>query len=160
MLRWSIELPSPTATLQFGKCLAEQLSPGTILLLKGTLGAGKTTLIQGLGLGLAIDSAIISPTFSLIQEYPEGRIPLYHLDLYRLDPHEVDDLYLDNYFEGIDVPLGITAIEWSERLLEIPPQYLSLELVITPEDTRRITLEAINYNPNLDFSHGQDFLVE
>ena len=82
------------------------LPPDTILLLKGDLGAGKTTLVQGIGIGggLGITDAIVSPTFTLINEYPEGRLPLYHLDLYRLEPAEVRSLYLEKYWEGRNFP--------------------------------------------------------
>lgn len=98
------------ATQNLGRQLGKSLPPGTILLLKGDLGAGKTTLVQGIGEGLGITDAIVSPTFTLINEYPEGRIPLYHLDLYRLEPSEVRSLYLEQYWEGREFPLGIVAI--------------------------------------------------
>ena len=116
------------ATQNLGKQLGKSLPPGTILLLKGDLGAGKTTLVQGIGEGLGITDAIVSPTFTLINEYPEGRIPLYHLDLYRLEPAEVRSLYLENYWEGQEFPLGLVAIEWPERLPLKPDRYLQIEL--------------------------------
>ena len=79
-------LPDATATFELGVCFGKHLQPGHILLLNGDLGAGKTTLIQGLGSGLGITDPIVSPTFTLLCEYLEGRIPLYHFDLYRLEP--------------------------------------------------------------------------
>ena len=92
-------LTSGEATQNLGRQLGKSLPPGSILLLKGDLGAGKTTLVQGIGEGLGITDAIVSPTFTLINEYPEGRVPLYHLDLYRLEPAEVRSLYLEQYWD-------------------------------------------------------------
>lgn len=124
----SIFLPTLESTQKLGLALGRSLKAGSILMMEGDLGAGKTTLIQSLGAGLGIEDAIVSPTFTLINEYHEGRIPLYHLDLYRLQAEHVSGLYLENYFEGIEVPLGIVAIEWSERLPELPESYLKIQL--------------------------------
>jgi tRNA threonylcarbamoyladenosine biosynthesis protein TsaE len=124
----NLNLPTLKHTLDLGKQLGRLLSAGTILLLEGDLGAGKTTLIQGLGAGLGITDAIVSPTFALIHEYPEGRIPLYHFDLYRLTSAEVHDLHPEHYWLGLEAPLGITAIEWPQRLSDEPENYLSIEL--------------------------------
>ncbi len=115
-------------TLNLGKQLGHWVAAGTILFLKGDLGAGKTTLIQGLGAGLGITDAIVSPTFALLHEYPEGRIPLYHFDLYRLSPTEAHDLHPEHYWLGLEAPLGITAVEWSQRLTVLPENYLNIEL--------------------------------
>ncbi|MEY2985506.1 MAG: tRNA threonylcarbamoyladenosine biosynthesis protein TsaE, partial [Cyanobacteriota bacterium] len=86
----TVTLPTPAATQAWGKVLGETFLPGSVVLLQGNLGAGKTSLVQGIGLGLGIDEPIVSPTFTLINEYYDGRVPLYHLDLYRLAPEEVD----------------------------------------------------------------------
>jgi tRNA threonylcarbamoyladenosine biosynthesis protein TsaE len=134
-------LTSGEATQNLGKQLGQSLPPGTILLLKGDLGAGKTTLVQGIGEGLGITDAIVSPTFTLINEYPEGRIPLYHLDLYRLEPEEVRSLYLEQYWEGREFPLGIVAIEWPERLPSKPDRYLEINLKHREDQGRQIILE-------------------
>lgn len=107
-------------------------------MLEGDLGSGKTTLVQSIGEGLGITDTIASPTFALIHEYPEGRIPLYHLDLYRLEPLEVNELHLETYWEGIEVPPGIVAIEWPDRLLDWPDNYLHLLLTYVDEG-REIT---------------------
>ena len=138
-----ISLPDALATKYLGQKLGEILPAGTVILLKGDLGAGKTTLVQGIGWGLGIKESILSPTFSLICEYLGGRVPLYHLDLYRLEGAEVDNLYLENYWEGIEVELGITAIEWPERLTYNPPTYLDLELVYLSDHSREAILEGI-----------------
>ncbi len=109
-------------------------------MLEGDLGAGKTTLVQGIGEGLGIIDPIVSPTFTLINEYREGRIPLYHLDLYRLEPTEVTALNLETYWEGIEVPLGIVAIEWAERLQYKPLNFLSIYLTYSSDNGRQAEL--------------------
>jgi tRNA threonylcarbamoyladenosine biosynthesis protein TsaE len=104
---------SETETAAAGRDLAARVHPGDVVLLTGDLGAGKTAFVRGLAEGLGIDaSEVTSPTFTLIQEYSGGRLPLFHVDLYRLKPIEVDDLGLDELTsEG-----GVTAIEWPDRL--------------------------------------------
>ncbi len=126
-------------THALGFCLGKILPPGSILMLEGDLGSGKTALVQSIGLGLGIADAIASPTFALIHEYPEGRIPLYHFDLYRLSRPEVNELHLETYWDGMEVPLGIVAIEWPERLAVWPEDYLHIVLTYT-EKGRQITL--------------------
>jgi tRNA threonylcarbamoyladenosine biosynthesis protein TsaE len=125
------------ATRVLGRSLGQSLPSGSVILLEGDLGSGKTTLIQGLGEGLGITEPIVSPTFTLINEYTEGRLPLYHLDLYRLQPEEVTALHLEIYWEGIDVPLGIVAIEWAERL-QRPSSYLNICLTVDSLYTGRL----------------------
>jgi tRNA threonylcarbamoyladenosine biosynthesis protein TsaE len=122
----SFPLPTVKATRQLGIALGRSLPPGTVILLEGDLGSGKTTLVQGIGEGLGISNAIVSPTFTLISEYSDGRIPLYHLDLYRLSPNEVGSLYPEMYWEGQEYPPGITAIEWADRLPYCPDDYLKI----------------------------------
>src|SRR5918993_1752496 len=104
---------SEQETAAVARDLAASLSPGDVLLLSGNLGAGKTAFVRGLAEGLGIDpDEVTSPTFTLIQEYSGGRVPLFHVDLYRLKSIEVDDLGLDDLtMEG-----GVTAIEWPDRL--------------------------------------------
>jgi tRNA threonylcarbamoyladenosine biosynthesis protein TsaE len=134
----AIPLPNPQATKELGFRLGQCLPAGIVLLLNGELGAGKTTLVQGLGKGLGIQEAIASPTFALIDEYSEGRLPLYHIDLYRLSPAEVADLHLECYWDGREYPLGIAAIEWAVRLPELPPIFLEIDLQYRGD--RRIAL--------------------
>ncbi|MEB3224829.1 MAG: tRNA (adenosine(37)-N6)-threonylcarbamoyltransferase complex ATPase subunit type 1 TsaE [Synechococcus sp.] len=131
------------ATQAFGVKLGQILPANTVILLKGDLGAGKTTLTQGIGLGLGITEAIASPTFTLVNEYHNGRIPLYHLDLYRLEPEQVDSLYPETYWEGEECDPGITVIEWSERLPYLPESYYQIELSHTKNDQRQATLSAV-----------------
>lgn len=135
-----LSLPDADATYSLGKALGNSLPAGSVLLLEGDLGAGKTTLVQGIGKGLGITDPIVSPTFTLINEYTEGRLPLYHLDLYRLQPAEVSTLNLETYWEGLEVPVGIVAIEWAERLEYQPPSYLRLRLTYQTEIGRQAEL--------------------
>ncbi|HIK37668.1 MAG: tRNA (adenosine(37)-N6)-threonylcarbamoyltransferase complex ATPase subunit type 1 TsaE [Geminocystis sp.] len=135
-----IILPDEEATKQLGRRLASQLTPNSVLLLQGDLGAGKTTLVQGLGQALGITEPILSPTFTLINEYPEARIPLYHVDLYRLTPDQVQLLHLENYWQAIDVPPGITAIEWANLLPQLPPHYYLVTLQILHDFSRKASI--------------------
>ncbi|MBD1923884.1 tRNA (adenosine(37)-N6)-threonylcarbamoyltransferase complex ATPase subunit type 1 TsaE [Microcoleus sp. FACHB-831] len=123
-----IFLPDDSSTRSLGISLGRSLPAGSVILLEGDLGAGKTTLVGGIGEGLGILDPIVSPTFTLINEYLEGRIPLYHLDLYRLEPQEAQALQLENYWEGVEVMPGIVAIEWPERLPYKPDSYLQVQL--------------------------------
>jgi tRNA threonylcarbamoyladenosine biosynthesis protein TsaE len=131
-----VNLPDAAATQALGVELGNSLSAGSVILLMGELGSGKTTLVQGLAQGLGILDPIVSPTFTIINEYFSGRLPLYHLDLYRLDTAEVDELNLDTYWLGIETEPGIMAIEWAERLSYLPPEYLHVELTYDRNDGR------------------------
>jgi tRNA threonylcarbamoyladenosine biosynthesis protein TsaE len=146
----TLNLPDADATAQLGQALGRSLPVGTILLLQGNLGSGKTTLVQGLGQSLGIVEPIVSPTFTLISEYLEGRIPLYHLDLYRLDPIEVKALHLESYWEGLEFPLGVVAIEWAERLPDLPPEYLQIELVPSEQGGRLAHLSILSCTANAE----------
>ena len=98
------------------------------MLLQGELGTGKTTLVQGLGAGLGIADLVTSPTFAIAHEYLESRVPLYHFDLYRLQPEEIARLHLELYWQGEEVESGIVAIEWAEKLRDRPENYLQIQL--------------------------------
>lgn len=122
--------------IAYGNRLGQELQAGDILVLTGNLGAGKTTLTKGIAKGLDIHQMIKSPTYTIVREY-EGRLPLYHLDVYRIgnDPDSID---LDDFLYGD----GVTVIEWGE-LLETDLLDDYLEVVITPSgDGREITLHA------------------
>ena len=137
-------LPNAEATRGLGRILGRSLSAGTVILLVGDLGSGKTTLVQGLGEGLGIVATIDSPTFTLINEYLDGRLPLYHVDLYRLQTPEAASLYLEAYWEGVEFPLGIMAIEWAERLPYPPDKPLQISLKYGTEAGRQVVLTASN----------------
>jgi tRNA threonylcarbamoyladenosine biosynthesis protein TsaE len=138
----TLTLQTLKQTQALGQTLGTCLSAGTLLLLEGDLGTGKTSLIQGLGVGLGITDLIVSPTFALVHEYNEGRLPLYHLDLYRLTPTEVDQLHPETYWLGLETLLGITAIEWPDRLAHWPVHHLYLKLHYAPQG--RIATLAIS----------------
>ena len=115
---FTLQLPDAAATHALGVQLGRVLPAGTVLLLNGDLGSGKTSLVQGLGAGLGIVETVDSPTFTLVNEYLSGRLPLYHMDLYRLSAADTSQLALDNYWDEQEVEPGIVAIEWAERLPE------------------------------------------
>jgi len=137
----SLDLLDSEATKSLGQSLGKSLPAGSVILLEGDLGAGKTTLVQGIGQGLGIEDLIVSPTFTLICEYLEGRLPLYHLDLYRLEPEQVKSLHIESYWEGQEVTPGVLVIEWSDRLPYLPPHsYLHIHLSYTSDFTRKAVL--------------------
>ena len=123
-------------TMELGASLAELLAPGSVVLLEGELGAGKTAFVRGLAIGLgAPEEDVSSPTFTLVQEY-RGRLPLLHADLYRLSGDEADDLGLDEL--GRD---GIVAIEWAAKLPRKPAGAVEVLIEDLGGDRRRITIE-------------------
>jgi tRNA threonylcarbamoyladenosine biosynthesis protein TsaE len=106
---------SPSDTLKIGAEWGRSVAPGLIVGMVGDLGAGKTQLVKGIAQGLGVTERVASPTFTLVHEYTSGRLPLYHLDLYRLDkPSEITAAGLDEY---LDKPEGVTVIEWVDRWL-------------------------------------------
>lgn len=128
---------SEAETAAAGRALAEQLHAGDIILLTGDLGAGKTAFVRGLAEGLGIDTTqVSSPTFTLIQEYRGGRLKLYHVDLYRLTPREVDDLGLDELIDDG----GVVAVEWPDRWTDPPKETFRLEIRNKGDDEREIRL--------------------
>jgi len=121
----TITVTSPEATMQIGEQLGQLVQPGDLLLLDGDLGAGKTTLTKGLAKGLGIIGNVKSPTFTLIREYRQGRVPLYHMDVYRLEDGGAEDLGLDEYFDGD----GVSVVEWSELIADLlPANYLRVAI--------------------------------
>ena len=126
-------------TGDIGERLAGTLRPGDVVLLYGELGAGKTAFVRGLarGLGAPADE-VSSPTFTLIQEYA-GRIPLYHVDLYRLEPREIPDLGLDELVLGD----GVVAIEWADRWPGRPDAAVEVTIEHRGEDTRAVRIARL-----------------
>ena len=126
-------------TSRVGELLARTLRPGDVVLLYGELGAGKTAFVRGLARGLGADPEdVSSPTFTLIQEYA-GRIPLYHVDLYRLEPREIPDLGLDDLVLGN----GVVAIEWADRWPGRPDAAVEVTIEHAGEDGRSIRVSRI-----------------
>ncbi|WP_136806355.1 tRNA (adenosine(37)-N6)-threonylcarbamoyltransferase complex ATPase subunit type 1 TsaE [Desulfosediminicola flagellatus] len=134
-----IDLSNLEETERFGIAIGKLASPGDVLCLDGDLGAGKTTLTQAIAVGLEVPGEyyVTSPSFAIFHEYP-GRLPLYHMDFYRLgDYTEVEDLGFDEYF----YLSGITVIEWSERAMELlPDTSLKINLAVVTEMKRKLTL--------------------
>jgi tRNA threonylcarbamoyladenosine biosynthesis protein TsaE len=129
---------SESETADAGRRLARTLGAGSVILLFGDLGAGKTAFVRGLAEGLGVPpDEVSSPTFTLVQEYRGGRVPLFHADLYRLnDPREIDDLGLDEIAED-----GILAIEWAEKLPRPPRNATIVRIAHGDGDTRDMTIE-------------------
>jgi tRNA threonylcarbamoyladenosine biosynthesis protein TsaE len=116
---------------------AVALVPGAVLLLSGDLGAGKTAFVRGLAEGLGIDpDQVTSPTFTLVHEYRGGRLPLVHVDLYRLDAAELDEIGLDSDLAG----RGVVAVEWAERLTRSPHGASRIGITDEGNDTRVIEI--------------------
>jgi len=136
-----MSLDSVKKTLEFGERLAHTLQGGDVLALTGDLGAGKTLITRGIALGLGITAEqVTSPTFTLIQTY-EGRLPLIHVDLYRLEnPSAILQLGLEDYFTA----KNIVIIEWADRFIQaLPPDYLEIHLEHgDTETTRSMTIRA------------------
>jgi len=128
---------SPEETERLGEALAPSLREGDVVSLRGPLGAGKTRFVGGLARGLAPGARVRSPTFTLVNEYP-GRITLVHLDLYRVEPADVEALGLDDYLEG-----GALVVEWGEKLpAGRRADALVLDFAIVSERERAISAEA------------------
>ena len=128
---------SAQETGELGEALGALTLPGDLLLLSGDLGAGKTCLVQGIARGLGVKTVVRSPTFVFATEHM-GRLPLYHVDLYRVDdPREADGLGLDDYIEGD----GVCAVEWAERAVDLfPADHLLIALAHVGPDDRSLRL--------------------
>jgi tRNA threonylcarbamoyladenosine biosynthesis protein TsaE len=137
-------------TIQFARILGSLVHPGTIITLEGDLGAGKTHFSQGLARGMGIQGVVNSPTFSLIKEYQGEYLSLYHMDLYRIQLEEAEELGLEEYFESN----GVCIIEWASRIEEIlPKERLGLSLHIQGEQQREIHCTAIGDTPSQLLQH-------
>ena len=129
---------SEDETAAAGARLGESLQPGAVLLLYGNLGAGKTAFVRGLARGLGgQDDEVTSPTFTIVQEYP-GRVTLYHVDLYRLEEREVDDLGLEELVLGD----GVVAIEWADRWTGRPEDACEVWIEDAGEDRRIVRVSG------------------
>ncbi len=134
----------PEETYALGKSLGEAAKPGDVICLNGDLGVGKTVFTQGFADGLSITEPVNSPTFTIVQEYHDGRLPLYHFDVYRIgDISEMDEVGYEDYFFGE----GVCLIEWSNLIEEILPDHM-ISVTIEKDlqkgfDYRKITVEEI-----------------
>jgi tRNA threonylcarbamoyladenosine biosynthesis protein TsaE len=135
----AVETASEPETSAVGESLAAKLRSGDVILLYGDLGAGKTAFVRGLARGLGADpDDVSSPTFTIVQEYTGTSLKLYHVDLYRLEPAEIDDLGLDDLVSGD----GVVAIEWAERWSGRPDDVTEVRIEETGEDRRRIWIRG------------------
>lgn len=138
------ESNTPQETFELGKRLAEAVKPGQVYCLDGDLGVGKTVFTQGFARGLGIMGPVNSPTFTIVQQYEEGRLPLYHFDVYRIgDISEMDEIGYEDCFYGS----GVSLIEWSELIEELLPEravHVTIEKDLERGfDYRRIRVEGL-----------------
>ena len=128
---------SPEETEAVGAALAEKLPAGTVIAYRGDLGAGKTAFTRGLARGLGIGDPVTSPTYTIVNEYLSGRMPLFHFDMYRL--HSADDLFdigWDDYLERG----GVCAVEWSENVEDALENPITVTIEKLGEESRKITI--------------------
>ena len=126
MTKKTLESTKPEDTRNLGYQIGAKITPGSIISLVGDLGVGKTVFTQGLAEGLGITEIVNSPTFTLIQIYESGRLPLYHFDVYRIgDESEMDELGYEEYFYGD----GVCLVEWANLIEDLmPPQTITIEI--------------------------------
>ena len=130
---------SPSETEAVGAALARALRPGTVIAYRGDLGAGKTAFTRGLARGLGVKEAVTSPTYTIVNEYLEGRIPLFHFDMYRLGSEdELFDIGWEDYLERG----GVCAVEWSENVWGAMADAIVVTISRLSEDTRKIQIEG------------------
>ena len=138
------ESNTPQETFELGKRLGAEAKPGQVYCLDGDLGVGKTVFTQGFARGLGITGPVNSPTFTIVQQYEEGRLPLYHFDVYRIgDVEEMDEIGYEDYFYGD----GVCLIEWANLIEEIlPEKYTEIRIEKDLEkgfDYRKITVTEV-----------------
>ena len=130
---------SPEQTEALGQALGKVLTPGTVLAYQGDLGAGKTAFTRGLARGLGAADTVTSPTYTIVNEYLSGRIPLFHFDMYRLTSgDDLWDIGWEDYLERG----GVCAVEWSENVADAMEDAVWVRIEKTGENTRRITIEG------------------
>jgi len=133
------ETTSPEETEAVGEALAKCLTPGAVIAYTGDLGAGKTAFTRGLARGLGAKDRVTSPTYTIVNEYLSGRLPLFHFDMYRLgSSEELFDIGWEDYLERG----GVCAVEWSENVEDAMEEPIVVTIEKTGENTRRITLEG------------------
>ena len=130
---------SPEETEEIGAALAQKLNAGTVIAYRGDLGAGKTAFTRGLARGLGYRESVTSPTYTIVNEYLGGRLPLFHFDMYRLG--SADDLWDIGWEDYLDRG-GVCAVEWSENVQEAMEGAISVSIAKLDENTRRVTIEG------------------
>ena len=136
------ETNGPEETMRTGRMLGESAAPGQVYALVGDLGVGKTVFTKGFAEGLGIEEPVNSPTFTILQIYEDGRIPLYHFDVYRIEePEEMEEIGFDEYIDGD----GVCLIEWAGRIEELLPEDVIVVFIEKDLekglDYRRITVQ-------------------
>ena len=130
---------SPAETEAVGRALAAHLQPGTVIAYEGDLGAGKTAFTRGLAQGLGAKDPVTSPTYTIVNEYLSGRLPLFHFDMYRLScSDDLFDIGWEDYLERG----GVCAVEWSENVADALEDAIRIRIEKTGEESRRITIEG------------------
>jgi tRNA threonylcarbamoyladenosine biosynthesis protein TsaE len=147
---------SPKDTRSLGEKLGKLLRPGDVLVLRGEMGTGKSELTRGIAKGLQVDGTIASPTFTILQAYDTGKLPLYHFDWYRVDdPEELYDIGADEYLSGD----GVSVVEWPERAPDILPEaYLQISLAYGAGENERV-IEITPVGSYTNASIGKDIMV-
>ena len=130
---------SPAETEAVGEKLGKLLQPGTVIAYRGDLGAGKTAFTRGLARGLGCAEQVTSPTYTIVNEYLSGRMPLFHFDMYRL--RSADDLWDIGWEDYLDRG-GVCAVEWSENVADAMENAITVTIEKTGEESRRITIEG------------------
>ncbi len=130
---------SPEETENIGAALGAIIQPGTVIAYRGDLGAGKTAFTRGLARGLGITGPVTSPTYTIVNEYLSGRLPLFHFDMYRLK--SADDLFDIGWEDYLDRN-GVCAVEWSENVADAMEDAVTVCIEKTGEESRRITIEG------------------
>lgn len=139
MTKHTVKTNSPDATTKLAVRLGELVKPGDVITLEGDLGAGKTAFTKGLAKGMGIRKNVNSPTFTIMKEYRDGRLPLYHMDVYRMEDSD-EDLGFDEFFEGE----GVTVVEWAHLIQEqLPHDRLGIRILRVEDESREIIFEPI-----------------
>ena len=137
---------SPAETEAIGAALGKILRPGTVIAYRGDLGAGKTAFTRGLAKGLGCTDMVTSPTYTIVNEYLNGRMPLFHFDMYRLgSSDDLWDIGWEDYLERG----GVCAVEWSERVEDALEDAINITIEKTGEESRRITIEGGDFLADL-----------
>ncbi|MGI6377692.1 MAG: tRNA (adenosine(37)-N6)-threonylcarbamoyltransferase complex ATPase subunit type 1 TsaE [Bacilli bacterium] len=137
-MTYKIQVKSEKESTALALKLAKNLKAGDVILLEGDLGSGKTFFAKGVGLGLMVNETVISPTFNIVRCYFKGRLPLYHIDAYRLEDCQ-QDIGLEEYLEGD----GVSLVEWPEYIQEFwPDEYLKISIEISGKQSRDYTFLA------------------
>ena len=137
---------SPAETEAVGAALGKVLQPGTVIAYRGDLGAGKTAFTRGLANGLGAGDMVTSPTYTIVNEYLSGRVPLFHFDMYRL--RSADDLWDIGWEDYLDRG-GVCAVEWSENVEEALDSFILVNIEKIGDESRRITIEGGDFSADL-----------